>query len=120
MSNESLEQPTKSRKKLLGFWMCTALVMGNMIGSGVFMLPASLAPFGINSLYGWLLTAGGAIMLALVFAQLARALPQGGGPYHYVRAAFGEGSGFLIAWSYWISIWFAVVAISKNCNHASA
>ena len=60
----------------LGFWTCLALVVGNMIGSGVFMLPASLAPYGWNGLFGWLVTIGGALCLAFVFARLARALPQ--------------------------------------------
>ena len=64
-----------NRNRQLGFWMCLALVMGNMIGSGVFLLPASLAPYGLNSLYGWLLTAAGSLMLAMVFAGLARAFP---------------------------------------------
>ncbi len=45
-------------------WMCTALVMGNMIGSGVFLLPAALAPYGTISLVGWLFTASGAVLLA--------------------------------------------------------
>lgn len=67
--------------KALGFWMCVALVVGNMIGSGVFMLPASLAPYGWNAVVGWVLTIGGALCLAFVFARLAKAFPQGGGPY---------------------------------------
>ena len=48
--------------------MCTALVVGNMIGSGVFLLPTALAPYGWNAVFGWLLTIGGAICLAFVFA----------------------------------------------------
>lgn len=88
----------------LGFWMCTALVVGNMIGSGVFLLPASLAPFGWNALLGWLVTIGCALALAFVFARLAQALPQAGGPYAYTEAAFGPGLGFVVAWTYWLSI----------------
>ena len=61
--------------------MCTALVIGNMIGSGVFLLPASLAPFGWNATFGWLLTIAGTLALAVVFARLAKALPHAGGPY---------------------------------------
>ena len=48
----------------LGFWMTLALVMGNVIGAGIFLLPASLAPFGQNATYGWLLTIGGCLCLA--------------------------------------------------------
>ena len=83
-----------------------------MIGSGVFLLPASLAPFGATSLAGWGITLGGALLLALTFARLAMRWPQTGGPYAYVRNAFGELPGFLIAWSYWVSIWCANAAIA--------
>ena len=89
----------------LGFWMCVALVVGNSIGSGVFLLPASLAPFGLNSVIAWGFTASGAIALAIVFARLSRAFPQAGGPYAYVHVAFGPLIAFVVAWGYWISIW---------------
>lgn len=98
--------------RALGLWMCTALVVGNMIGSGVFMLPASLAPYGINGLGGWVFTVAGAMMLALVFATLSRAVPGAGGPYVYPRAAFGEGVGFLVAWAYWVGTWVGNAAVA--------
>jgi APA family basic amino acid/polyamine antiporter len=92
--------------------MATALVVGNMIGSGVFLLPASLAPYGGISIVGWLLTTVGAILLALTFARLSRLIPKSGGPYAYTRWGFGEFPGFLVAWGYWISIWVANAAIA--------
>ncbi len=95
-----------------GLWMCTALVVGNMIGSGVFLLPASLAVYGSISLAGWLLTTLGAITLALVFARLARLHPVSGGPYAYSREGFGDFAGFLVAWGYWISLWAGNAAIA--------
>lgn len=98
--------------KGLGFWMCTALVVGNIIGSGVFLLPTSLAPFGWNAVFGWILTIAGAICLAFVFAQLARAMPRGGGPYAYTLEAFGRAPAFAVAWSYWISLWVGNAAIA--------
>jgi APA family basic amino acid/polyamine antiporter len=98
--------------KGLGFWMCTALVVGNMIGSGVFLLPTSLAPYGWNAVFGWILTIAGAICLAFVFAQLARAMPRGGGPYAYTLEAFGRAPAFAVAWSYWISLWVGNAAIA--------
>ena len=64
----------------LGFWMCTALVLGNMIGSGVFLLPAALAAYGPISIAGWVITSTGAIVLALIFGRLARIVPKTGGP----------------------------------------
>jgi basic amino acid/polyamine antiporter, APA family len=96
----------------LGLWSAIALVAGNMIGSGVFLLPASLAPYGGISLYGWAITLGGALLLALTFARLAARTAHSGGPYTYAREAFGDTVGFTIAWSYWISIWCANAAIA--------
>jgi APA family basic amino acid/polyamine antiporter len=101
-----------SPRPRLGFWMCVALVVGNSIGSGVFLLPAALAPFGLNSVIAWGFTASGAIALAIVFARLSRALPQAGGPYAYVHVAFGPLLAFVVAWGYWISIWVGNVSIA--------
>jgi len=100
--------------KKLGFWMCTALVVGNMIASGIFLLPASLAPYGHNSLIAWVLTATGAILLAIVFSRLSQAFPGGGGPYAYVNAAFGPLPAFVVVWGYWISIWVGNAAIGTG------
>jgi APA family basic amino acid/polyamine antiporter len=96
----------------LGFWMATALVIGNMIGSGIFLLPSSLAPFGGISIVGWIFTAVGAMLLALVFARLGRAYPKTGGPYAYSQLAFGDFVGFQTAWGYWINIWVGNAAIA--------
>lgn len=96
----------------LGLWMATALVVGSMLGSGVFMLPAALAPYGAASLVGWGITLCGALLLAATFARLAVRWPCTGGPYAYTRLAFGDAAGFGIAWSYWISIWSGMAAIA--------
>jgi len=101
-----------SHKRVLGLWMLTALVAGNMIGSGVFLLPASLAGFGSISILAWVLTAVGAIFLALVFAKLSSLLPKVGGPYAYCREGFGEFTGFQIAYNYWIALWVGNAAIA--------
>ena len=98
----------------IGFWMATALVVGNMIGSGIFLLPAALAPFGVDNLPGFLLTACGAVALGLVFAQLSRAVPGAGGPYAYTREAFGDLPGFVVAWGYWVSVWVGNAAIASG------
>ncbi len=95
----------------IGFWMATALVVGNAIGSGIFLLPPALAPFGADNLPGWLLTGAGGIALGLVFASLSRQVPGAGGPYAYTRAAFGDLAGFTVAWGYWISTWVGNAAI---------
>jgi basic amino acid/polyamine antiporter, APA family len=96
----------------LGFFMCVALVMGNMIGSGVFLLPASLAPFGWNAVAAWGVTIAGAMALAFVLARLTVALPERSGPVGFVAAAFGPTASFLIGWIFWVSIWTAVVTIA--------
>ena len=98
----------------LGFGMTVALVVGNIIGSGVYLVPASLAPYGRNSLSAWLFTAAGAIVLAVVFAALARSLPAEGGLYAYTRTAFGELAGFVVAWGYWVAIWVGNAAIATG------
>lgn len=102
------------RPHLLGFWTCVALVVGNTIGSGVFLLPASLAPYGLNSVVAWILTACGSVLLAIVFARLSRAYPEAGGPYAYVHLAFGPFTAFIVAWGYWISIWVGNAAIATG------
>jgi APA family basic amino acid/polyamine antiporter len=98
----------------MGLWMSIALVMGNMIGSGVFLLPASLAPYGLNSVIAWILSAAGAIALAVVLSRLSRSFPDGGGPYAYTHAAFGPLPAFLVAWGYWINVWVGNAAIATG------
>ncbi|ANP47628.1 amino acid permease [Candidatus Viadribacter manganicus] len=97
--------------KPLGFWSCWSLTVGCMIGSGIFMLPTVLAPYGLISFGGWLLTGAGSILLALVFARLASRTTRSGGPYAYVHEAFGDVFGFANAWGYWASYWTGVPAI---------
>ncbi len=99
-------------QRLLGFWTALALVVGNVIGTGIFLLPATLAPFGWNALYGWLVTIGGGLCLAYVFAGLARGMPRAAGPYDYVASSFGPATGFFVMWSYWVSLWVTNAAIA--------
>ncbi len=97
----------------LGLGAGTALVAGNMIGSGIFLLPAGLAVYGRWGLIGWAMASVGAILLAAVFRQLATVQPHApGGPYSYVRRAFGDLPGFAVAWGYWVSIWCTNAAIA--------
>jgi APA family basic amino acid/polyamine antiporter len=95
----------------IGFWTCLALVIGNTIGTGIFLIPAALAPYGWNALYGWAITIAGALCLAYVFAALARLMPGAGGPFDYITRAFGPMAGFFVMWSYWISQWVTNAAI---------
>ena len=97
----------------IGLLITTSLVVGNMIGSGIFVLPAALASYGSISLLGWIFTATGALVLAKIFSNFSKMIVnKSGGPYTYVRAGFGDFIGFLVAWGYWISIWITNGAIA--------
>jgi basic amino acid/polyamine antiporter, APA family len=98
-------------RRSLGLATTTSVVIGNMVGSGIFLLPASLAAYGVYSLWGWVVSAAGALLLARVFGRLSRRHPLAGGPYSYPREVFGDFAGFLLAWMYWISIAASVAAI---------
>ncbi len=101
-------------QRQLGFWMCTALVIGNTIGMGIFVLPASLAPYGFNASIGWLITVVGCLLIALVFARLARMMPRANGPYDYIRYELGELPAFIALWCYWVSLWITNAAIATG------
>ncbi len=102
-------------KNKLGLWTSTSLVVGNMIGAGVFLMPAALAAYGSISLFGWVFSAIGAFLLARVFSNLSKLMPKAdGGPYAYSRSGLGDFAGFLVAWGYWISIWCTNAAIAVS------
>lgn len=102
-------------KKQLGLWTSTSLVVGNMIGAGVFMMPAALAKFGGISLLGWVCSALGAFLIAKVFAHLSKLLPAAdGGPYAYSQKGLGDFAGFLVAWGYLVSVWCSNAAITVS------
>ncbi len=99
--------------KKLGFWMSTSLVIGNMIGAGIFLMPSALASYGGISILGWLFSAAGGFLLAKVFSNLSTMISdKTGGPYIYSREGLGDFAAFLVAWGYWISIWLANAAIT--------
>ena len=97
--------------KKLNFKSVVALVIGSQIGSGIFLLPASLSSLGSISLFGWLISGIGAILLALVFAQLSMRVSGSGGPHVYVETAFGRKAAFFTAWTYWLISWVSSIAV---------
>ena len=99
-----------SNSPLLGPVMSIAMVIGLIIGAGIFLLPASIASFGVNMFGGWAVTIGGFLCLAFAFSALASRID--GGPYEYVKQAFGEEAAFLTNWSYLVSCWAAGAALS--------
>ena len=103
---------TKQNPKI-GLLAATSLVVGNIIGAGIFVLPASLGKFGSISIVGWLFTATGALILAKIFSNFSKKLKGiSGGPYIYSKVVFGDFIGFLVAWGYWISCWVNNAAIA--------
>lgn len=103
----------KDKSRKIGLVTATALVVGNMIGSGIFVLPATLASYGGVSILGWVFTAAGALVLAKIFSNFSKVIVnKSGGPYIYSKEGFGEFLGFLVAWGYWISCWVVNAAIA--------
>lgn len=94
----------QQEKKKVGLLTATSLVAGNMIGSGIFLLPATLAVYGGISLVGWLISGAGAFCLAMVYGRLSKIVTRTGGPYIYTHEAYGNFASFLASWTYWISI----------------
>lgn len=100
-------------KRELGLVAATAIVIGNMIGSGIFMAPQGLAAASNprTSILAWIITGIGSLLIALSFGKLGAKMPETGGPIVYTKAAFGEFPAFLIAWTYWIGAWVGNAAI---------
>ena len=103
---------TANGAKSLGLAACTAVVVGNMVGSGFYLSPSAVAPYGLLAIVMWIVMGAGAMCLGLTFARLATIAPATGGPYAYTRMAYGDFAGFLIAWGYWISVWASLPAIA--------
>jgi APA family basic amino acid/polyamine antiporter len=100
------------QQNTIGFWKSLSLVMGNMIGSGIFLLPAALAAYGSNGIAGWIFSFIGAALIALLLGRLSEFYPNAaGGPYSFTLQTWGRFPAFIVAWCYWTSIWFANAAI---------
>ena len=112
----------RNLKKEISLFMATMLVCGNMIGSGVFMLPATLAQLSgpLATIIAWVLTTAGSILIAMSFANLGSKYPTTGGAYQYTKKAFGEFTGFLSAWLYWNGSWIGNAAIIVALSSYSA
>ncbi len=99
--NISIDTHPEPASRMLGKWMSAAMVVGTMVGSGIYLLPTTLAPYGYNLVIAFLLTGFGTMCLAFCLARLAAVIP--GGPFAYVTEAFGETAAFLTLWSYVVS-----------------
>ena len=94
----------------MGVWMTTALVVGTIIGSGIFMLPVSLAPLGRNVLIGWLVSGVGVLCIVFALAQLSRL--SGDGIQANIEREFSPTIAFLVAWAFWVSNWVSQAAVA--------
>ena len=98
--------------RVIGFWKGWSIAVGCAIGSGIFMMPTMLAPYGLLGFGGWLVAGAGSILVALTMARLVKRIPKTGGPYVYVNEGLGTFSGFIIAWTYWVACVSAIAGIS--------
>lgn len=91
----------------MGFWAVLAFVISSQVGSGTFLFPRTMAPYGVLGQLSWALAGGGALCLALLFADLCRRYPRTGGPHVYIAEGFGRTLGFYAAWTYWVIAWLS-------------
>lgn len=110
----------KGEERVFGLWTATALVMGGMIGSAIFLMPAQVAPLGWTGFLAWPIVIAGAILLAWVLTRLTQAMPQETGIIAICGRALGEFPGVLLGWSYWVGIWSANAIIALTAVRYSA
>ena len=117
MSDNSNLSNENSLKRELGLTAAIAIVIGNTIGSGIFMSPTSMALVSdpITTIIAWIITAIGSILLALSFTNLSSRFPETGGPIIYTEKAFGSFAAFLVSWLYWVGSWVGNAAIITAC-----
>src|SRR5690349_12902248 len=102
----------EQKARALGLTSATGLVVGSIVGTGVFAMPAVLAGAGTSSILVLGVIAVGAMLLAVLFGQLTRRIPKSdGGLYAYARHEFGDFAGYLTGWCYWIQAWAGNAAI---------
>ncbi len=99
-------------RRPFGFWTATALVVGGMIGSGVFLVPSALAPFGWTGVVAWVVGIAGALAIGWTLSRLAATMPGEGGAIAVTAAVIGPLPGVLVGWSYWVAVWSANAAIA--------
>jgi APA family basic amino acid/polyamine antiporter len=110
MTQQQISPATNNR--VMGFWRVWGLAVGCSIGSGIFMMPTLLAPYGMLGLGGWLVAGAGTVLIALTLARLATRIPKVGGLYAYADEGLGAMAGFIVAWCYWISCLTAVASVA--------
>jgi APA family basic amino acid/polyamine antiporter len=108
----------RKEARMLGPWMTLALVIGGVIGSGIFYLPIALAPLGGSVPIGWLISGVGVMAMAYCASRIVS--PDGGGLQAYVENELGAGAGFIVTWMTWCSSWVGVPAVALAASAALA
>src|SRR3712207_2906238 len=112
-------------EKGMGLIAAIALVVGNVMGSGIFLLVSSLSQECSpgSAIVGWIISGLGAILMGISFANLSKKIPKTGGPYEYIKKAYGDFTGFINGWLFWNSYWIAIIAsrseerrVGKECR----
>jgi|TARA_B100001059_G_C17827855_1_gene582615 APA family basic amino acid/polyamine antiporter len=101
-----------NQHRVIGFWRGWSIAVGCAVGSGIFMMPTLLAPYGMLGFGGWIIAGSGSVLVALTMARLVIRIPKTGGPYVYVNEGLGKFLGFIIAWTYWVACVAAISGIS--------
>ena len=104
-----------NQHRVIGFWRGWSIAVGCAVGSGIFMMPTLLAPYGMLGFGGWIIAGSGSVLVALTMARLVIRIPKTGGPYVYVNEGLGKFLGFIIAWTYWVACVAAISGISIAC-----
>ena len=107
-----IDTPAQPAAKVIGFWQCWSFAVGTMIGTGIFMMPVILAPYGGLSFGGWLIAAGGTMAIALSLGRLASRTTRSGGMQIFVQDAFGLLPGFLVGWANWVACIISTAALA--------
>lgn len=107
-----IDTPAQPAAKVIGFWQCWSFAVGTMIGTGIFMMPVVLAPYGGLSFGGWLIAAGGTMTIALSLGRLASRTTRSGGIQIFVQDAFGPLAGYLVGWANWVACIISTAALA--------
>ncbi len=114
-ASSGLSERNQQKAHALGLTSATALVIGSIVGTGVFTMPAVIAGAGTCGIIVLGAIAVGAMLLAVLFGQLTKRIPNSdGGLYAYSRHEFGDFAGYLVGWCYWIQSWAGNAAIVSS------
>ncbi len=107
-----MTRQTDTSERPFGFWTAAALIVGSMIGSGIFLLPVAIAPYGWTGVLAWMISIAGVLCIGFAIARLTQAMPHENGIVAIASSVLGPVPGVLVGWSYWVSAWAAAAALA--------